>query len=85
MWYARVEGRPGVFVLSNPDFNALRQPLWSPTPAPNATPAARQRAPAPSLARALRREVAAVVFGAIAECHARMRYAKLTDERLDPR
>ncbi|CAN5575483.1 hypothetical protein BH20VER1_BH20VER1_27070 [soil metagenome] len=27
MWYARVEGRDGIFVLSNPDFNALRLPL----------------------------------------------------------
>lgn len=36
MWYARVEGRDGVFVISNPDFNALRLPL-SPEPAP-ATP-----------------------------------------------
>lgn len=27
MWYARVEGRDGVFVISNPDFNALRLPL----------------------------------------------------------
>ena len=37
MWYARVEGRPGVFVISNPDFNALRQPLTAeatPTPSP---------------------------------------------------
>lgn len=44
MWHARVEGRPGVFILSNPDFNALRDSLVaetasntapSPTPAPN--------------------------------------------------
>jgi hypothetical protein len=27
MWYGRVEGRNGVFILSNPDFNALRLPL----------------------------------------------------------
>ncbi len=41
MWYARVEGRPGVFVLSNPDFNALRQPLSAQpiAPAASATPA----------------------------------------------
>ncbi len=37
MWYGRVEGRPGVFVLSNPDFNALRMPVVvQPTPAPSA-------------------------------------------------
>jgi hypothetical protein len=40
MWYARVEGRPGIFVLSNPDFNALRLPLEdTPTPAAAVTPA----------------------------------------------
>ena len=27
MWYGRVEGRAGIFILSNPDFNALRLPL----------------------------------------------------------
>ncbi len=32
MWYARVDGREGIFVISNPDFNALRLPL---TPAPS--------------------------------------------------
>lgn len=45
MWYGRVEGREGVFVLSNPDFNALRLPLGEPTappvaPSPPAAPAA---------------------------------------------
>lgn len=42
MWYGRVEGRSGVFVLSNPDFNALRLPLAAePPPAPTqAVPAA---------------------------------------------
>lgn len=36
MWHARVEGRDGVFALSNPDFNALRLPLTPDgvTPAP---------------------------------------------------
>jgi hypothetical protein len=40
MWYGRVEGRPGVFVLPNPDFNALRLPLVSEgaTPASSASP-----------------------------------------------
>lgn len=37
MWYARVEGRDGIFVLSNPDFNALRLPLTA-APSPTATP-----------------------------------------------
>ena len=27
MWYARVEGRDGIFIINNPDFNALRLPL----------------------------------------------------------
>ena len=41
MWYARVEGRDGIFILNNPDFNAFRLPLApevpvaaSPTPTP---------------------------------------------------
>jgi len=41
MWYARVEGRPGIFVLSNPDFNALRLPLdENSTPTATNAPAA---------------------------------------------
>jgi hypothetical protein len=41
MWFARVEGRDGVFVISNPDFNALRLPLNEPPPPPAApTPTA---------------------------------------------
>ena len=49
MWFARTDEREGTFVLSNPDFNALRLPLVatpaaaaSPTPTagtPSATPA----------------------------------------------
>lgn len=38
-WFARVEGRDGTFVISNPDYNALRLPLVE-APAPNATPPA---------------------------------------------
>ncbi|MGI8821429.1 MAG: DUF4340 domain-containing protein [Chthoniobacterales bacterium] len=41
MWYARVDGRDGVFVLNNPDFNALRLPLEQgaqPAPAAAASP-----------------------------------------------
>lgn len=41
MWYARVEGREGVFVLNNPDFNALRLPLADDparAPSPAASP-----------------------------------------------
>jgi hypothetical protein len=45
MWFARIDEREGTFVLSNPDFNALRLPLLaapaaaaSPTPAAIGTP-----------------------------------------------
>lgn len=40
MWFGRVEGREGVFVLNNPDFNALRLPLSeaAPVPSPAASP-----------------------------------------------
>jgi hypothetical protein len=45
MWFARTDEREGTFVMSNPDFNALRLPLVAlpppitpiPSPAPNAT------------------------------------------------
>lgn len=37
MWYARVEGRDGVFVINNPDFNALRLPLDEPSTSPAAS------------------------------------------------
>lgn len=50
MWYARVEGQPGVFVLSNPDFNALRLSLIAeatPAPSPAVAPSAM---PSPSAA-----------------------------------
>ncbi|MFL6540820.1 MAG: DUF4340 domain-containing protein [Chthoniobacterales bacterium] len=44
MWSARVDGRDGIFVMSNPDINALRLPLTAEPaaipPAPPATPAA---------------------------------------------
>ncbi|MDQ6623492.1 MAG: DUF4340 domain-containing protein, partial [Verrucomicrobiota bacterium] len=43
MWFARVEGRDGFFVMSNPDFNALRLPL-----APEQAPAPAAVAPAAS-------------------------------------
>src|SRR4029450_1339465 len=40
-WFARAEGREGTFVISDPDFNALRLPLavvpGSPTPMPAAS------------------------------------------------
>ncbi|MDQ6913239.1 MAG: DUF4340 domain-containing protein [Verrucomicrobiota bacterium] len=45
MWFAKVDGRDGVFVMNNPDFNALRlsvaesaTPSPSPAPSPAATP-----------------------------------------------
>ncbi len=50
MWYARVEGQPGVFVLSNPDFNALRLPLVAEAaPAPAGSVAATPVPAAPPL------------------------------------
>jgi hypothetical protein len=39
MWFARIDEREGTFVLSNPDFNALRLPLVA-TPAASPTPSA---------------------------------------------
>jgi hypothetical protein len=39
MWFARIDEREGTFVLSNPDFNALRLPLLA-TPAAAASPTA---------------------------------------------
>jgi hypothetical protein len=39
MWFAKVDEREGTFVISNPDFNALRLPLVgqeSPSPSPSA-------------------------------------------------
>jgi hypothetical protein len=39
MWFARTEEREGTFVISNPDFNALRLPLVAlPAPSPTGTP-----------------------------------------------
>ena len=41
MWYARVEGRDGIFIMNNPDFNALRLPLLDeapPSPSPSTSP-----------------------------------------------
>jgi hypothetical protein len=37
MWFARTDEREGTFVMSNPDFNALRLPLVA-LPAPSSTP-----------------------------------------------
>lgn len=37
MWFARTDEREGAFILSNPDFTALRLPLVA-TPAPSPTP-----------------------------------------------
>ena len=48
MWYAKVDGRDGTFLMSNPDFTAFKLPLTKPSPAspsPSATPGA---TPAPS-------------------------------------
>ncbi len=45
MWFAKVDGQDGTFVVNQPDLNALKLPLTkaaatSPTPSPSATPAA---------------------------------------------
>jgi hypothetical protein len=45
MWFAKVDEREGTFVLSGPDFNALKlsllsQPTPSPTPTPSTSPSA---------------------------------------------
>ncbi len=44
MWYARVEGRDGTFIINNTDFNALRLPLAgtpaSPVPSQSPSPTA---------------------------------------------
>lgn len=39
MWYAKVEGKEGTFVISNPDLSAFKLPLGKnpPTPSPGAT------------------------------------------------
>jgi len=45
MWFARLDEREGIFVISNPDFNALKLPLvtqTTPTPAPSPSPSAAQ-------------------------------------------
>ena len=48
MWFARAEGREGTFVISSPDFSALRLPLVAlPAPSPTAS-AASSAAPSPS-------------------------------------
>jgi len=53
MWFAKVDEREGTFVLSGPDFNALKLQLVSqptPVPAPTAPPSATASAPpAPSI------------------------------------
>jgi hypothetical protein len=41
MWFARVDGRDGTFILSSPDLSALKLPLVqtaAPSPSPSATP-----------------------------------------------
>jgi hypothetical protein len=38
MWFAKVDGREGTFVINNPDFNALKLPLVAPpSPSPTAS------------------------------------------------
>jgi hypothetical protein len=39
MWFARSDEREGTFVMSNPEFNALKLPLVAaPSPSPTGTP-----------------------------------------------
>lgn len=39
MWYGRVDSRPGIFMISNPDYDALTLPLLQKaTPSPSVTP-----------------------------------------------
>lgn len=43
MWFAKIDGRDGTLVITNPDYTALNLPLTkpaSPTPSPSASPAA---------------------------------------------
>jgi hypothetical protein len=39
MWFGKVDGREGTFVINNPDFNALKLPLVA-APSPSPTPSA---------------------------------------------
>lgn len=49
MWFAKVDGRDGTFIISNPDLNALKLPLVNqPTPTSSPSPAANASA-TPSL------------------------------------
>ena len=38
MWFAKVDGRDGTFVINKPDLNALRLPLTKAPPSPSPTP-----------------------------------------------
>ena len=46
MWYAKAEGREGTFLLSSPDFSALRLPLTKSLPTPSPVPVASPTTPA---------------------------------------
>ena len=46
MWFGKTDGRDGTFVISNPDFTALKLPIANP-PAPSPSPSA-AASPAPS-------------------------------------
>jgi hypothetical protein len=45
MWFAKVDGRAGTFVLSSPDANVFKQSLGKPTAMPAGSPSA---TPSPS-------------------------------------
>ena len=46
MWFGKTDERDGTFVISNPDFNALKLPIANP-PAPSPNPAASASATSP--------------------------------------
>jgi len=51
MWFGKTDERDGTFVISNPDFNALKLPIANaPTPSPSPTiPSAPKTLPSPSV------------------------------------
>lgn len=52
MWFAKVDGRDGVFVINTPDYNALKLPLLQPPATPSPSPSASGSPAASSLATA---------------------------------
>jgi hypothetical protein len=48
MWFAKIDGRDGTFVISNPDFSALRLPLMKAAPSPAPVAPAGSVVPSPA-------------------------------------